>query len=205
MVERHLAGRDITDQHVLEAMGRVLRHRLVPKDMRQHAYRDHPLPIGHRQTISQPYIVALMTQLVAARPGMKVLDVGTGSGYQAAVLAEIVKKVYSVEIICKLADRARRDLAALGYDNIDVRCGDGYRGIAEHAPYDAIILAAAPDHVPKALTEQLAVGGRLVLPVGDAQQVLMVLEKRPDGSIETRRNIPVRFVPMTGEALGAQR
>jgi len=202
MVKEQLSDRDIDDRHVLAAMSRVQRHRLVPEGMRKHAYNDHPLPIGHRQTISQPYIVALMTQMVRARPGEKALDVGTGSGYQAAVLAEIVGSVQSIEIVCPLADRAQRDLAAMGYKNITVRCGDGYRGLPEHAPFDVIILAAAPDHVPQALIDQLAPGGRLVLPVGGRmQQKLVLIERDRNGKVHRKPGIPVMFVPMTGEAL----
>ncbi len=200
MVEQHMKRRDIRDAHVLKAMAAVPRHEFVPDEMTAHAYEDRPLPIGHRQTISQPYIVALMTQLAKARPGQKVLDVGTGSGYQAAVLAEIVGHVYSVEIVCPLADAARERLKRLGYQNVTVRCGDGYQGWKEHAPFDLVVLAAAPDHVPPALMKQLAPGGRLVLPVGDAVQVLRVVERQPDGRFVTTDHGGVRFVPMTGEA-----
>ncbi len=204
MVERHLKGRDITDAAVLGAMKRVDRHAFVPAEMRGKAYADRPLPIGHSQTISQPYIVALMTQLAGARPGAKVLDVGTGSGYQAAVLAEIVGHVYSIEIVCPLADPARTRLKALGYTNITVRCGDGYAGWKEHAPFDLIVLAAAPDHVPPALKAQLAIGGRLVLPVGDQTQRLKLIERKADGSYHSSDHGGVMFVPMTGEARDPQ-
>ncbi len=200
MVERHLAGRDITSTHVLNAMKRVKRHDFVPPAVRDRAYADRPLPIGLRQTISQPYIVALMTQLAGARPGVKALDVGTGSGYQAAVLAEIVDHVYSVEILCPLADSARKRLTEQGYKNVTVRCGDGYAGWKEHGPFDLIILAAAPDHIPPALKEQLAVGGRLVLPVGDSTQRLKLIERKPDGTFVRTDHGGVMFVPMTGEA-----
>jgi protein-L-isoaspartate(D-aspartate) O-methyltransferase len=200
MVAEQLRPRDITDPRVLEAMARVQRHRFVPPTWRSLAYTDGPLPIGHDQTISQPYIVALMTQLAQPEPGDRVLDVGTGSGYQAAVLAEIVGQVYSVEIICPLADAARRLLQDLDYQNVEVRCGDGYRGWPEQAPFDLIILAAAPDHVPQPLVEQLVPGGRLVLPVGETYQDLVVVEKQLDRTIRQWRVLPVRFVPMTGES-----
>jgi protein-L-isoaspartate(D-aspartate) O-methyltransferase len=200
MVERHLRSRDITDPRVLEVMGRVPRHLFVPDPLRGRAYADGPLPIGLDQTISQPYIVALMTQLARPKPEACALDIGTGSGYQAAVLAELVEKVYSIEILCPLAEAARARLETLGYTNVEVRCGDGYRGWPEHAPFDLIILAAAPDHIPEPLIEQLAPGGRLVLPVGGFYQELVVVEKRPDGTVSKDRIIPVRFVPMTGEA-----
>jgi protein-L-isoaspartate(D-aspartate) O-methyltransferase len=200
MVESDLRGRDITDQTVLEVMGRVPRHRFVPASLQDVAYADHPLPIGHNQTISQPYIVGLMTQLAEPKAGGRALDIGTGSGYQAAVLAEICGEVYSIEIVEPLADEARRRLADLGYDNVTVRHGDGYRGWPEKAPFDVIVVAAAPDHVPEPLVEQLAPGGRMVIPVGGPFQELLVLEKDADGTVHDRANIPVRFVPMTGEA-----
>jgi len=200
MIKEHLKGRDITDPRVLEAMASVPREEFVDEPQREAAYGDHPLPIGHGQTISQPYIVALMTQLAQPGPDDKALDVGTGSGYQAAVLAELCKHVYSIEIVEPLADEAKKRLKRLGYENVTVRTGDGYRGWPEHAPFDVIILAAAPDHVPEPLIEQLAPGGRLVLPVGDTLQKLMIIEKRPDGSTTQRTIAGVAFVPMTGEA-----
>ena len=200
MVERQLRSRDITDVKVLEVMGRVPRHEFVPDDLDHQAYDDHPLPIGHGQTISQPYIVALMTQLARPRPDAKALDIGTGSGYQAAILAELCKEVYSIEIVEPLANEARRRLERLGYKNITVRAGDGYRGWPEHAPFDLIIVAAAPDHVPQPLVDQLALGGRLVLPVGSYPQDLVVIEKKKDGQVERKSVAPVMFVPMTGEA-----
>jgi protein-L-isoaspartate(D-aspartate) O-methyltransferase len=201
MVDRQMRSRDITDPHVLAAMEKVPRSAFVPDDMADFAHDDRPLPIGQRQTISQPYIVALMTQLAGARPGAKALDVGTGSGYQAAVLAEIVDKVYGIEILCSLADAARERLTGLGYKNVTVRCGDGYQGWKEHAPFDLVIVAAAPDHVPAPLIEQLAPGGRLVIPVGSWSQDLVVIEKQQDGSTKRLASIPVRFVPMTGEGV----
>jgi protein-L-isoaspartate(D-aspartate) O-methyltransferase len=200
MVERDLAGRDITDRRVLEVMGRVPRHRFVPEHLQPQAYADHPLPIGHDQTISQPYIVALMTQLAEPKPDGRALDVGTGSGYQAAVLAELCKEVYSIEIVEPLADEAARRLKELGYDNLTVRHGDGYQGWPEKAPFDVIIVAAAPDHVPQPLVDQLAPGGKLVLPVGDFWQELVVIAKDRDGKVRREPGIAVRFVPMTGEA-----
>jgi protein-L-isoaspartate(D-aspartate) O-methyltransferase len=197
MVREQLARRDITDERVLNAMRQVKRHLLVPKAWRDLAYVDSPLPIGHGQTISQPYIVALMTQL--SRPGKRdrALDVGTGSGYQAAVLAGLVEHVYSVEIICPLADAARARLQPLGYDNVDVRCGDGYGGWPEHAPFDVIIVAAAADQIPQPLIDQLAAGGRLVIPVGTYFQDLLIVEKQADGTLKRRSVAPVAFVPMT--------
>lgn len=202
MIEDDLRGRDITDARVLEVMGRVPRHRFVPEDLQAKAYGDHPLPIGYGQTISQPYIVALMTQLARPRPEDRALDVGTGSGYQAAVLAGLSKEVWGIEILKPLADQARTRLESLGYRNVTVRQGDGYQGWKEHAPFDVIIVAAAPDHVPQPLIDQLAPGGRLVIPVGGSRlgQHLMLLEKGPDGTVTRQTVTPVAFVPMTGEA-----
>lgn len=200
MIERHLRNRDITDARVLEAMERVPRHLFVPDKLRDAAYDDRPLPIGLGQTISQPYIVALMTQLVQPHPDARALDVGTGSGYQAAVLGELCREVYSIEIVEDLAEQASRLLTRLGYKNIHVRSGDGYQGWKEHAPFDLIIVAAAPPYVPKPLIEQLAPGGRMVIPVGRFQQDLMVIEKAEDGTVKQWAEAPVAFVPMTGEA-----
>jgi protein-L-isoaspartate(D-aspartate) O-methyltransferase len=200
MVERQLRSRDIIDVKVLDAMGRIPRHRFVPTELQKSAYDDCALPIAESQTISQPYIVALMTQMARLTPRSRVLEIGAGSGYQAAVLADLAKEVYSIEILKPLADNARDRLNALGYKNVTIRCGDGYQGWAEHAPYDAILVTAAPDHVPQPLEEQLAVGGRLILPLGRYAQKLMLLEKRPDGKIHRETIIPVMFVPMTGEA-----
>jgi protein-L-isoaspartate(D-aspartate) O-methyltransferase len=201
MVELQLRGRDITDSQVLAAMNKVPRHRFVPQELRPVAYIDSPLPIGEGQTISQPYIVGLMTQLARPRPNKKALDVGTGSGYQAAVLAETCDQVYSIEIIDSLARSADKRLEDLGYKNITVRHGDGYRGWKEQAPFDLVIVAAAPGEVPEPLIEQLAVGGRLVIPVGsEFWQTLLVIEKKRDGTIDRRHVAPVAFVPMTGEA-----
>lgn len=189
------------DRDVLTAMNTVERHRLVPADQRRFAYENRPLPIGHGQTISQPYIVALMTQLVQPDTSDVVLEVGTGSGYQAAILAELVGHVYSIEIIEALATRARRDLDALGYENITTRLGDGYYGWEEHGPFDAIVVTAAASHVPPPLIKQLKPGGRMVIPVGShfMTQDLLLLEKTPDGGIITRQYGAVRFVPLTGK------
>lgn len=205
MIQFQLANRDITDADVLTAMGRVPRHEFVPENVIHEAYDDHPLPIGHNQTISQPYIVALMTQLARPRAESRALDIGTGSGYQAAVLAELCREVYSIEIIEPLALSAAQRLKRLGYTNVIVRAGDGYRGWPDKAPFDVIIVAAAPDHVPQPLVDQLAVGGRLVIPVGRGQQELLVIEKLPDGSVRRQSVAPVLFVPMTGEAQKAAR
>ena len=199
MVERQLIARDITDPSVIEAMQRVLRHRFVPEDIRARAYDDRPLPIGYRQTISQPYIVAYMTQALRLAPGARVLEIGTGSGYQTAVLAELAGTVYSIEIVPPLAARAAATLAELGYDNLRLREGDGYAGWPEAAPFDAIMVTAAPDHVPQPLVDQLAVGGRMIIPVGDRRQTLTVLTRTDDGVTE-EAVLPVLFVPMTGEA-----
>ena len=200
MVDHQLAVRDIRDRRVLSVMRHVPRHEFVPADLRGLAYSDHPLLIGHDQTISQPYIVALMTQLARPKPDGRALDIGTGSGYQAAVLAELVEKVYSIEIIRPLADSARERLKRLGYSNVEVICGDGYRGLPEQAPFDVIIVAAAPDHVPEPLVKQLAPGGRMVIPVGRFFQNLLVIKKLSDGTVRKENVAPVAFVPMTGEA-----
>lgn len=200
MVTRQLAGRDITDRRVLAAMRTIPRHEFVPPEIADAAYQDSPLPIGLGQTISQPYIVALMTQLGRPGPASRALDVGTGSGYQAAVLAEVAGTVYSIEILCELAREAEARLARLGYRNVEVRCGDGYRGWPEAAPFDVIIVAAAPEEIPQPLIDQLAPGGRLVIPVGEGHQELIVVERARDGSISRFSAGGVRFVPMTGEA-----
>ncbi len=199
MVKYQIESRGVTDSAVLEAIRKVPRHLFVPERYADRAYDDSPLPIGKEQTISQPYIVALMTELLALKGGERVLEIGTGSGYQSAVLAEIVDSVYTIEIICELAETASGRLKKLGYNNIEVICGDGYRGFTEAAPFDAIIVTAAPDHIPDPLVDQLAVGGHMVIPVGDFYQELIVIEKT-GGEIIKRRSIPVRFVPMTGEA-----
>ena len=196
MVSSQLEARDIDDQRVLEAMGAVPRHKYVPDEMRNRAYDDSPLPIGLDQTISQPYIVALMTQLLDVTDEHRVLEIGTGSGYQAAVLAELGASVYSIEILCELAERAERDLEATGYGDVTVKCGDGYEGWPEHAPFDRIIVTAAPPEIPEALVDQLAVGAKMVVPVGDRRQTLQIVEKTAEDEVETSPEIPVRFVPM---------
>ncbi|WP_405232019.1 protein-L-isoaspartate(D-aspartate) O-methyltransferase [Lentisalinibacter salinarum] len=192
-------GKERLDPAVLEAIRDVPRHEFVPPAYREYAYEDRPLPIGEGQTISQPYIVALMTDLASVGPASTVLEVGTGSGYQAAVLAGIAEHVYTIEIVAPLGERAAETLERLGYDNVSVRIGDGYRGWPEAAPFDAIVVTAAPETVPPPLIEQLKVGGRLVIPVGPegGAQFLEVFEKRPDGSITSRHVLPVRFVPFT--------
>ena len=199
MVSRQLEARDIRDPRLLAAMGRVPRHELVPEGVRDMAYEDRALPIGHAQTISQPYVVAAMTQALELAGGERVLEIGTGSGYQAAVLAELGARVFTIEIVEPLAERARADLQRLGYAGVQVRAGDGYRGWPEEAPFDAIVVTAAPDHVPEPLIEQLAEGGRMVLPVGRGDQELLRITKTPDG-LRRERLFGVRFVPMTGEA-----
>jgi protein-L-isoaspartate(D-aspartate) O-methyltransferase len=195
----------IGDKQVLEAMGQVQRHCFVPDDRQDDAYADAALQIGHDQTISAPHIVALMTQLVQPSPNKRALDIGTGSGYQAAVLAKLCKQVYSIEIVEPLANEAQKRLASLGYANITVRCGDGYLGWAENAPFDIIVVAAAPDHVPQALVDQLAPGGRLIIPVGDDAQKLLLIDKDADGTVQRREVVTVKFVPMTGKAQNKQK
>ncbi|RMG94416.1 MAG: protein-L-isoaspartate(D-aspartate) O-methyltransferase [Deltaproteobacteria bacterium] len=195
MVAEQIEARGVTDPRVLAAMAKVPRHLFVPDAYQAEAYQDHPLPIGHGVTISQPYIVALMTELAEVRPGDKVLEIGTGSGYQAAVLAELGAEVYSIEVIEPLARRAKERLAKLGYDRVHVRHGDGYRGWPEAAPFDAVVVTAAPPEVPEALREQLADGGRLVIPVGSRYQELKVITRRGN-RFDERTVIPVRFVPM---------
>jgi len=198
MVEQQLVARGIRNQAVLAAMRRVPRHRFVPGSYAEFAYEDGALPIGHSQTITQPYLVAFMTEALELKGDEKVLEIGTGSGYQAAVLAEIVRQVYTVEIVEPLAARAAETLAALGYRHVTVRAGDGYQGWPEQAPFDAIIVTAAPEHVPQPLLDQLKVGGRLILPVGRFFQDLVRYRRTKDG-YERTELLPVRFVPMTGE------
>lgn len=199
MVDRQIASRGVKDAAVLDAMRRVPRHRFVPESEIPNAYDDGPLPIGLHQTISQPYIVGLMTELAAVGPDSKVLEVGTGSGYQAAILAEIAAHVYSIEILPELGRRASALLEALNYRNVTVRVGDGYDGWPDEAPFDAIVVTAAPGKIPQPLLDQLKVGGRLVIPVGTAYQELLVVTRTASG-YERRSTIPVRFVPMTGKA-----
>jgi protein-L-isoaspartate(D-aspartate) O-methyltransferase len=201
MVEEQLRGRDIEDPRVLAAMGRVPRHLFVPAALRFRAYADHPLPIGNGQTISQPYIVALMTQLAEVEPDDVVLEIGTGSGYQAAVLSEIAKAVYTIEIVPDLAETAKARLAELGYEDVTVRTGDGYLGWKEKAPFDAILVTAAAPEVPPPLVEQLAPGAILVIPVGPQSEVqsLLRIQKAADGTTVTREILPVVFVPLVRE------
>jgi protein-L-isoaspartate(D-aspartate) O-methyltransferase len=194
-------GKGAFDERVMDVMGRVPRHEFVPADQLVSAYRNRPLPIGHGQTISQPYIVALMTDLARVEPGHKVLEVGTGSGYQAAVMAHLAKAVYTIEIVEPLGLQATQRLKKLGYANVEVRVGDGYYGWEEHAPFDAILVTAAASHVPPPLIRQLKAGGRMVIPVGAAFMVqqLMLVEKNLDGTVSTRQILPVTFVPLTGK------
>jgi len=203
MVDEQIEAREIVDPRVLAAMREVPRHEFVPAAERAHAYEDRPLPIGAGQTISQPYIVALMTQLAAVGPGSKVLEVGTGSGYQAAVLAACGAEVYSIEIVDALAKRAQHDLARLGIENVHVRSGDGYRGWPEVAPFDAIVVTAAAPQVPPALLSQLRIGGRLVIPVGETwQEQTLQVHTRTETGFDVHDVVPVRFVPMTGAVRG---
>ena len=203
MVDEQIEAREIIDPLVLAAMRQVPRHEFVPAAERAHAYEDRPLPIGAGQTISQPYIVALMTQLAAVGPGSKVLEVGTGSGYQAAVLAACGAEVYSIEIVDALAKRAQHDLARLGIENVHVRSGDGYRGWPEVAPFDAIVVTAAAPQVPPALLSQLRIGGRLVIPVGETWQAqTLQVHTRTETGFDVHDVVPVRFVPMTGAVRG---
>jgi protein-L-isoaspartate(D-aspartate) O-methyltransferase len=196
MVEQQLRGRGICDECVLDAMLRIPRHRFVDKEMRCDAYGDYPLPIGFGQTISQPYIVALMTELAQPFSDARALEVGTGSGYQAAVLAELCKEVFGIELVKPLAQKANALLKELGYTNAHVQQGDGYFGWPEHAPFDVIVVAAAPPQVPQPLVEQLAPGGRMVIPVGELWQDLLVVEKDQEGRVHECRFAPVAFVPM---------
>ena len=198
MVQEQLIARDIRDARVLEAMLKVPRHLFVPETQRSYAYVDSPLPIGHGQTISQPYIVAYMTQALEVQPGHRVLEIGTGSAYQAAVLAELAQQVYTIEIVAPLAQRARETLNNLGYRNVQVRAGNGYLGWPEQAPYDRIMVTAAPEDVPPALIAQLKIGGLMAIPVGTGVQELRILRRHARG-METVRTLPVRFVPMTGK------
>ncbi len=198
MVTEQIKRRGISDEMVLEAMLDVPREEFVPLEYKHLAYADSPLPIGHNQTISQPYIVALMTELLNLKGGERVLEIGTGSGYGAAVLSEIAGEVYTIEILLPLADESKERLKRLGYDNIEVKCGDGFFGWEEHSPYDGIVVTCAPGYVPEPLTDQLKLGGRMVIPVGDYFQELVLITKTEE-CIKEEHIIPVRFVPMTGE------
>jgi len=200
MVDTQIVGGGITDQAVIAAMRRVPpRHRFMPDRESEDAYGDFPLPIGYDQTISQPFIVAYMTQALKLQPDEKVLEIGTGSGYQAGILSELASKVLTIEIVEPLAARAKETLTELGYENITVRAGDGYKGWPEERPFDAIILTAAPNHIPLPLMKQLAIGGRLILPVGDYAQSLTLIRRTQEG-YERSELLPVKFVPMTGAA-----
>jgi protein-L-isoaspartate(D-aspartate) O-methyltransferase len=199
MVHEQLENRDVKDPRVLAAMRKVPRHEFVPSDLVNAAYEDNPLPLILGQTISQPYIVGYMTQALTLRGDERVLEIGTGSGYQAAVLAELVSEVYTIEILPELASHAKATLDALGYKNIHVRCGDGYIGWPDAAPFDRIIVTAAPTHIPQPLVDQLKPGGKMIIPVGQLEQELVLVEKTDKG-ISRRSTIPVRFVPMTGRA-----
>jgi protein-L-isoaspartate(D-aspartate) O-methyltransferase len=195
MIADQLRARDVRDQRVLDAIARVERHLFVPEHARSDAYEDHPVPIGHGQTISQPYIVGFMTQALDVAPAHRVLEIGTGCGYQTAVLAELAREVYSIEVVPELADRARATLSDLGYTNVHLHTGDGYDGWPEEAPFDRILAAAAPREIPPVLVDQLAADGILVLPVGDWHQEIKVIQKR-GGHVQSRDVLPVRFVPM---------
>lgn len=200
MVQRQIAMRGVTDERVLAAMRKVPREQFVPESLRVSAYTDQPLPIGYEQTISQPFIVALMTQQLRPQSTDRVLEIGTGSGYQAAILAELVAEVYTIEIVEPLGKRAEATLQHLGYKNVRVQIGDGYKGWPQHAPFDAVIVTCAPERVPQPLIDQTRDGGRIIIPVGSAgEQKLYLLEKK-EGRLRQRAVLPVRFVPMMGEA-----
>jgi protein-L-isoaspartate(D-aspartate) O-methyltransferase len=204
MLQEQIRGRGVRDPRVLAAMAEVPRHELVPADVRDDAYEDRPLPIGLGQTISQPYVVAAMTEALGLEGAERVLEVGTGSGYQAAVLAELCREVFTIELEAELAERARADLARLGYRNVSVRHGNGYLGWPEQAPFDAIVVTAAPDHIPPVLLDQLALGGRMVIPVGRVFQDLLLVTRTEEG-IQREFLMGVRFVPMRGEAEVAEK
>ncbi len=200
MVDRQIRARGVQDSSVLAAMESVPRHLFVPEGDRHLAYEDHPLPIGYEQTISQPYIVAYMTAKLGIRPGDKVLEIGTGSGYQAAILSRLARVVYTIEIVEPICREAAATLGRLGFSNVEVRCGDGFVGWPEEAPFDAIMLTASPENIPNPLVEQLAPGGRMILPLGGHYQELVLIQRSLEGQLSRRELIPVRFVPMTGEA-----
>jgi len=200
MVEQQIEARGVSDPATLEAMRTVPRHEFLPLRLREEAYADYPLPIGHGQTISQPYIVAFMTEAIRPQPGEKILEIGAGSGYQAAILAQMGAEVYTIEIVEPLAEMARQTLERLGYKNAHVLHGDGYRGWPEHAPFDAIIVTCAPDQIPADLVAQLKDGGRMIIPVGGGMNQELVLLRKHGDKVEKRSVLPVRFVPMTGEA-----
>jgi len=199
MVEEQLAApeRNIQNRRVLDAMATVPRHQFVPKALKNLAYRDEPLPIGQGQTISQPFIVAFMTEQLDPKPTDRVLEIGTGSGYQAAVLSQLAAEVYTIEIIEPLAKRAEANLKRLGYNNVKVLAGDGYQGWPDHAPFDGIIVTCAPDHIPQPLVEQLRDGGRMIIPVGPPENQQLYLLQKHGTKVEQQAVLPVRFVPMT--------
>jgi len=198
MVDQQIRARGITDNSVLRAMEKVPRHKFIPESHTKVAYVDSPLAIGHNQTISQPFIVAYMTEAAEISKKKKVLEIGTGSGYQAAILGELAKEVYTIEIIPELAEQASNVLDELGYKNVFVKTGNGYLGLPEQAPFDAIVVTAAPDEIPQALIDQLAINGRLIIPVGNTNQEMVVIKKTKRGVTE-KRTMQVRFVPMTGK------
>ena len=204
MVEQQIEARGVTDPATLAAMQTVPRHEFLPMRLRSEAYADYPLPIGHGQTISQPFIVAFMTEAIRPQPGEKILEIGAGSGYQAAILAQMGAQVYTIEIVEPLAEMARQTLERLGYKNARVKSGDGFGGWPEHAPFDAIIVTCAPDKIPAPLDEQLRDGGRMIIPVGSGMNQELVLLRKTGDKIEKESVLPVRFVPMTGEAQSAQ-
>lgn len=206
MVQNDIAGSSwsrtaVRDKSVLDVLLKTPRHEFVPEHLTHQAYEDHPLPIGHGQTISQPYIVGYMTEMLKPKSDHEVLEIGTGSGYQAAIMAQLVKKVYTIEIVAPLAQSAAERLKRLGYENVEVRTGDGYFGWPEHGPFDAIIVTAAASHIPPPLVEQLKPGGRMAIPVGSPFQVqqLLLVEKKADGSVTQHSHMPVQFVPLTGK------
>lgn len=200
MVTQQIIGRGVKDARVLTAMQKVPRHKFIPQSEQQHAYDDSPLPIGYDQTISQPYIVAYMTEALHLKGSERVLEIGTGSGYQAAVLSELAKEIYTIEIVVPLCKEAKERLAKLGFHNVHVLCGDGYSGWPDFAPFDAIIITAAPAHIPEPLLKQLKSGGRMVAPVGRLYQELVLITKDEQGVVKRKKLLPVRFVPMTGKA-----
>lgn len=200
MVRNQITGRDITDAKVINAMKTVERHLFVSKEYKSQAYNDYPLPIDEGQTISQPYIVALMTEMLDLKGNERILEIGTGSGYQAAILAEIVDSVYTIEIFESLGKKAGQVLTALGYKNVHVKVGDGYQGWVEHAPYDGIIVTCAPTHVPKPLKDQLKEGGRLVIPVGEKYFQYLKIFVKKKGKLQLKETVPVRFVPMIDDS-----
>jgi len=200
MVTQQIIGRGVKDARVLTAMQKVPRHKFIPQSEQQHAYDDSPLPIGYDQTISQPYIVAYMTEALHLKGSERVLEIGTGSGYQAAVLSELAKEIYTIEIVVPLCKEAKERLAKLGFHNVHVLCGDGYSGWPDFAPFDAIIITAAPAYIPEPLVKQLKFGGRMVAPVGRLYQELVLITKDEQGVVKRKKLLPVRFVPMTGKA-----